>query len=135
MPQRNQKDSDLAVITYAKHLCAYVMQATQKSPKAFRFSYVAKLQNFSLEVVENLFRANEVFVVMGDTRAIAKRSEYQHAASASLKLLIYMAEMATGQGCLTMKQYEQISKQGVIVGRMIGTWIASDDKRFAGATL
>lgn len=37
------KKNELAVITMAKELAKYVMTVTQKSPKHFRFSLVAKL--------------------------------------------------------------------------------------------
>lgn len=52
--------SELAVITKAKDLCSYVMTVTDKSPKRFRFTLVAKLQNYALNIIENLYRANEV---------------------------------------------------------------------------
>ena len=51
MSENNQ--SDLIVITKAKELCAYVMTVTQKSPKHFRFTFVTRMQNLSLDVVEN----------------------------------------------------------------------------------
>ena len=52
MPQQNQ--SELMVITKAKELCAYVMTVTQKSPKHFRFTFVTRMQNLSLDVIENI---------------------------------------------------------------------------------
>ena len=60
--------SELAVITKAKDLCSYVMTVTDKSPKRFRFTLVAKLQNYALDIIENLYRANEVFVKAGDRK-------------------------------------------------------------------
>ena len=123
--------SDLAVLVQAKALCAYVMQVTQKSPKAYRFTFVSRLQNLALDVVENLFRANEVFVCPGDTEALATRLGLQHEASTSLKMLVYVTEMAMTQGCVLMKQYEQVSRQAFDVGNLIGGWINSDRKRFA----
>ena len=53
-----RKQSELTVITKAKDLCSYVMTVTQKSPKHFRFTFVTRLQNLALSVIENLFRAN-----------------------------------------------------------------------------
>ena len=53
-----RKQSELTVITKAKDLCSYVMTVTQKSPKHFRYTFVNKLQNLALSVIENLFRAN-----------------------------------------------------------------------------
>ena len=57
-----RKQSELTVITKAKDLCSYVMTVTQKSPKQFRFTFVSRLQNLALSAIENLFRANDVFV-------------------------------------------------------------------------
>ncbi|MBR2836422.1 MAG: four helix bundle protein [Coriobacteriales bacterium] len=122
--------NELSVITHAKELCSYVLTVTQKSPKHFRYTFVSRLQNLALDVVEQLFRANEVFVKRGDARAAAKRIEHQRNASTSLKLLIYMAQVAYEQGCILMKQYEQISTLGLDCRRELGAWINSDKKRF-----
>ena len=132
-PANRRPPSDLVVITRAKDLCAYVMQVTRSSPKVFRFTFVSCMQNLALDVVEKLFRANETFVAEGDTAAADRCLELQHEASVSLKMLLYVAEMAAGQGCLTMKQYEVISDKGFDVGNMIGGWINADKKRFRSA--
>ena len=58
----NNNGSELAVITKAKDLCSYVVKITQKSPKQYRFTLVTRLQNLSLDVIENLYRANDTFV-------------------------------------------------------------------------
>ena len=70
--------SELAVITKAKDLCSYVMTVTDKSPKRFRFTLVAKLQNYALDIIENLYRANEVFVKAGDREKAQQRIDFQH---------------------------------------------------------
>lgn len=57
-----RKQSELSVITKAKNLCSYVMVITQKSPKHFRYTFVTRLQNLALNVVEKLIRANDIFV-------------------------------------------------------------------------
>ena len=54
--------SELTVIVKAKDLCSYVLTVTEKSPKRFRFTLVAKLQGYALGTIENLYRANEVYV-------------------------------------------------------------------------
>lgn len=54
--------SELAVIARAKDLADYVFEATHKSPKVFRITFVSRMQDFMLDVVEQLCRANEVFV-------------------------------------------------------------------------
>lgn len=85
--------SELAVITKAKDLCSYVMTVTDKSPKRFRFTLVAKLQNYALDIIENLYRANEVFVKAGDREKAQQRIDFQHQALTELKLLGYMDDL------------------------------------------
>ena len=57
--------SELSVIVKAKDHCAYVMTVTEKSPKRFRFTLIAKPQTYALKAIENLYRANEVFTGRG----------------------------------------------------------------------
>ena len=122
--------SELSVITKAKGLCSYIMTVTEKSPKRFRFTLVSRLQNYALDVIENLIMANETFVSVGDMRAAAMRMSYQRAAMSRLKLLSYMSELAMKQGCILPMQYEQITKQVYDAENMLGAWMNSDKKRY-----
>ena len=121
--------SELAVITKAKDLCSYVMTVTDKSPKRFRFTLVAKLQNYALDIIENLYRANEVFVKAGDREKAQQRIDFQQQALTELKLLGYMAQLSMEQGCILPKQYEQITKKIHDCQNMLGAWLNSDRKR------
>ena len=121
--------SELAVITKAKDLCSYVMTVTDKSPKRFRFTLVAKLQNYALDIIENLYRANEVFVKAGDREKAQQRIDFQHQALTELKLLGYMAQLSMEQGCILPKQYEQITKKIHDCQNMLGAWLNSNRKR------
>lgn len=122
--------SELAVITKAKDLCSYVMTVTEKSPKRFRFTLTSRLQNYALDVIENLFMANETFVAAGDPRAAAMRLSYQRKAMSTLKLLSYVSELAMRQGCILPKQYELIARQIYDAENMLGAWMNSDRRRF-----
>ena len=64
-----RKQSELTVITKAKDLCSYVVTVTQKSPKQFRFTFTSRLQNLCLNSIEELYRANDVFVTKEDRAA------------------------------------------------------------------
>ena len=86
-----RKQSELTVITKAKDLCSYVMTVTQKSPKQFRFTFVPRLQNLALSAIDNLFRANDVFVSKADMYSQKERLSYQRSAMTDLKLLGYIA--------------------------------------------
>ena len=85
------------------------MTVTQKSPKQYRFSFVSRLQNLSLDVIESLYRANETFVSKGNLSAVETRLELQQRAMTDLKLLGYISLLAREQNCIFPKQYEQIS--------------------------
>ena len=40
----------------------YVMTVTDQSPRRFRFTLVSRMQNYALDVIENLYIANEIFI-------------------------------------------------------------------------
>lgn len=123
------KTSELMVITKAKDLCAYIMQVTQKSPKHFRYTFVNRLQNLSLSVIENLYRANDVYVTGKDMNKRQKRLDFQYSALTDLKLLAYISLLSMEQGCILMKQYEQIAKLSTDCMNLVSAWINSDKKR------
>jgi len=128
-----KKQSELTVITKAKDLCSYVMTITQKSPKQFRFTFVSRLQNLALSVIENLFRANDVFVSKNDVEAQKERLTYQRHALTDLKLLGYIALLAMEQGCILSKQYEVISRHIVDCQNLLGAWMNSDRRRLSSS--
>jgi hypothetical protein len=93
-----ESKSELTVIVKAKELCSYVMTITQRSPKHFRFSYVGRLQNLSLDIIEKLYRANEVYI--GDASfeiSHRERLSLQHGALTDIKILAYIAQLSMEQ--------------------------------------
>ena len=72
MPSRQ---SELTVIVRAKELASYIMTVTDKSPKRFRFTLTSKLQNYTLNIIENPYRANEVFLKKGDVQKAPKEKQ------------------------------------------------------------
>lgn len=109
------------------------MVVTDKSPKRFRFTLVSRLQNYALDVIENLFMANETFVSSGDVHSAAVRMSYQRKAMSTLKLLSYVSELAMRQGCILPKQYELIARQVYDAQNMLGAWMNSDRRRYGAA--
>ncbi len=122
--------SELTVITRAKDLCSYILTVTDKSPKRFRFTLVAKLQNYALNVIENLYCANEVPMQTADPSRLKERTDHQRKALTELRLLGYMAQLAMEQQCILPKQYEQITKKIYDCRNMLGAWMNSDRRRF-----
>lgn len=122
--------SELQVVTSAKNLCSYVLIATNKSPKTFRFTLVSRLQNLTLNIIENIYRANEIFVQSKNLQNMQKRLEFQHSALTDVKILAYISLLAREQGCILPKQYEQICKLASDCQYLLGAWIKSDKKHF-----
>lgn len=127
--RKMKTQSELSVITKAKDLCSYVMTITQRSPKHFRYTFVSRMQNLCLDIIEHLYRANMIFVSKNDPDACGKRLEFQHQTLTELKLLGYFALLAMEQKCILPKQYEQIARLSSDCQNMLGAWINSDKKR------
>ena len=123
------KKNELAVITMTKELAKYVMTVTQKSPKHFRFSLVAKLQSLSIEAVEYMYRANDFYVSKDRRDEYEKRLSCQRQAMTALRLLTFMAEIAEETGCIFFKQYENICRQAESCENKLGAWITGDRRR------
>lgn len=125
--------SELQVITFAKNLLSYVMTITQKSPKQFRFSLIGRMQGYVLDIVEELYYANDIYVTPASRAGWANRQAHQRKAMSTLKLLVYVAQVSMEQGAIQPKQYEHISKQAYNTENLLGAWIISDQKRLASA--
>ena len=121
---------ELSVITKAKELCSYVMTVTEKSPKRFRFTLVSRMQNYALDVIEDLYIANEIFVPLGRRDQAEKRQAHQQKAQTGLRLLGYIAQLAMEQQCILPNQYEQITRRVYDSRNLLGAWMVSDRKRF-----
>lgn len=126
---RNE-ESELTVITRAKELCQYILVITDKSPKKFRFTLVSRLQNYSLSVIEHLFKANQQFVD-GETgdESYGKRRSHQQDAMTELRLLAYISMIAREAQCILPKQQSHISMKIVETQRLLYAWMKSDEKR------
>ena len=125
-----KKKSELLVIVKSKELCTYVMTVTQKSPKQFRFTFTSRLQNLTLDIMDNLMRANDIFLQKGDKEAMKSRLDRQHSAMSSLRILSYFAMLSMEQKCILPKQYEIIASLSAECQGLLGGWINSDKRRF-----
>lgn len=126
-------NSELVVITKAKDLCDYILTVTDKSPKRFRFTLTSRLQNYSLDIIEYLILANEVYVSGGNQEYVKERLRLQRQAMARLKMMGYFANIAAQRQCILPKQFEQISKKIYDCQNLLGAWMNSDRKRNKGS--
>lgn len=120
--------NDLVVITIVKKLTAYTIAVTEKSPKKFRGVFVNRMQNYCLDTLENLLKANFTRMDAIDKKKI--REELQKEAIVNLKLLGYVSMVAENSGCILNKQYKQISLQLSEAINLIAAWKKSDDERW-----
>jgi len=124
--------SELYVVMKAKDLCRYIMTVTQRSPKQYRFTFTTRMQNLSLDVVQDIYLANDIFVTGPEARERARqRQSYQRGAMTKVRLLCYVAQLALEQKAILPKHYEQIAKQGSEVLALLGGWINSDQRRYS----
>ena len=98
-------------------------------PKKFRQTFTNRLQNLALDVIENIYHANDVLLTSKNLENYKKRLDYQQTANSKLKLLEYFALLAYENDCLLFRHYEQIAKQGAKCKILLANWIASDAKR------
>lgn len=122
--------NDLIVITVVKKLGAYITTVTQKSPKKFRSVFVNRMQNYCLDTLEYLLKAN--FIRLDSKENKQKREEYQNEAIIKLKLLGYISMVASISGCILKRQYKQISIQITEAINLVIAWKKSDDSRYNG---
>lgn len=120
--------NDLIVITKAKKLGAYVIMVTEKSPKKYRGVFVNRMQNYCLDTLECLIKAN--FIRMDSEQNKKHREELQRQAIIKLKLLGYISMLSESVGCILKKQYKLISQQLTETINLIVAWKKSDDTRY-----
>ena len=92
------------------------------------------MQNYGIDIVEALLRANGVRVIKVDGKAdreqLKIRQEYQQKAFTDIKVLAYLSQVAMEQHCILVKQYEQITKKLYDCQNLLGAWVKSDNKRY-----
>lgn len=121
---------ELTIITKTKKLAEYIFTITDKSPKKFRFTFVARMQNQALDIMENLLRANEIYFGSGSSSENRKRRvQYQEEAMVGIKILGYISMISREQGCILPKQFEQIALQLSECRKLLGAWMKSDRER------
>ena len=105
------------------------MTVTLKSPKHFRYSFVSRMQNLALDIIENLYRANDIFLNKSDSILISQRLNKQRDLKTDLRILGYFSMLAMEQKCILTKQYQLISEMIADCLNLLNAWVASDKKR------
>jgi len=116
------RDKQMAVFTHAKKLSEYIFVVTEKSPVKLRWSIVSRLLNTSVDVIENLYRANY-------EREEKERVEYQKRAMTSLCLLDFFAETAKTKQAINFRQMSIIAEQIQDVKKLLSGWVRATKKK------
>ena len=110
----------LIVLEKANELGEYIFLISDSAPKKYRFTFVSRMQNLMLDIIENLYKANYVNLsYMNDRQYRAGRLEYQEKARLSVDLLCYISQIARKQNCILPKHYEQILLRASEIKRLI----------------
>lgn len=130
-----RKPSELKVILEAKKICIAVMKATFNAPKQYRFSIISKIQNLSLEILEDLYISNEIFVLNASPKSLQKRIDIQRQALARLSVLSYLIKIAHQKKCITRKQAITIDDIIVKCSNLTGGWIKQEIKKILSSSV
>lgn len=96
---------------------------TEKSPKKYRYSFVTRIHNILLDIIELLYEANSI--TLGDDLRLNKQKE----AVVKFQLLDYMCDLTQKEKCLLFSQYENICKYINCCLKLLNAWIRSDISR------
>lgn len=111
------KDREMAVFTHAKKLSQYIFVITEKSPAKFRWNITSRLLNTSVEIIEDLYRAN---YERGEERVV-----WQKKAMTALNLLDFYADTANLKTVITFRQMTLIANQISEVKKLLSGWVRS----------
>lgn len=128
-----QIKTELNVIMKAKDLCQYIMVITQKCPKQFRHTFANRLQNMSMDILQDIYFANDIYIEgleeATDRELFSKRLSLQREAMAKLNMLAYIAQLALEQKAILPKQYKLIAQSSTDVIFMLAAWRKSDKEK------
>ena len=122
----------LTVIVRTQELLVYVLEATAKSPREYRFTFTNRMQNWTTDILEAVILANDVYINPQNfnLKRYELRRNYQHNALTKIKMLSFLAREAMERRVLTLAQYERISKLTKDCQFLIGGWIKSDKEQY-----
>ena len=96
---------------------------TEKSPKKFRYSFVSKMHNLLIEIIELIYEVNSIDVMDID------RLRKQENTLVKCEIFDYLCELSMREKCLLFHQYENISNYINSCMKYLNEWINSDKKR------
>ena len=134
--ESSTQGEDLTVVVRARALAGYLFTVTEKSPKRFRFTLTARMQNACLDILESLYMANDTWIDVRDAppgvvrERLRERRDHQHRVLSAARRLDCLLTLSREHGALLAKQQAFASE---LLGEVIALtrgWIKSDGKRF-----
>lgn len=128
---REKEEGKYEILLEAKKLAGYTLQITSNEkhfPKRYRFTVTNKAQELSMDIVNNLVIANEIYP---NTRAeLEARLLYQKKARAQCRALLTLVEIAAETFGVKAGTLEEWTKQTATLRGKITKWILTDKERF-----
>ena len=103
---------DLPVFVKWMDFLAWLLPATEKFPKKYRFTFTNRIDNLALDVAEDLVEARYT----KDKAMILRRANLR------LERIRILLRLAHGLRLLSHEGHEHASKNVNEVGRMLGSW-------------
>lgn len=106
--------NELTAIKKAKELSVVIFEVTEKSPKRFRFSLVTRMQNLSLDIISDLYNANDVFVesaLLADMEKTISFTKQKRNYTNAVEWLFYKNKLYDLQINKALKKDERITKR------------------------
>ncbi|GHT82932.1 hypothetical protein FACS1894125_6100 [Actinomycetota bacterium] len=123
----------LKVFTRSAELVELVFAITRTSPKSTRYDFVSTMHKLALDVLQELFKGNDIFWEPGDGQIRERELRAQHFrnARANTKILIVVSRIAKGVDpkVINSQDYMRISKLSIEVQKLLGGMLAADIRR------
>ncbi|MDT2726099.1 four helix bundle protein [Lactococcus formosensis] len=125
------KPKGFELAAQAKLLLREVLKLTSKGPKKYRFSLFQKMETLALDILQDIYEANNSYVAGTDAgRILTQRINLHVDALAKVNILGTLADVAVEYGGISKGEFANLTKLISSVGRMLGAWHKSDRLRY-----
>jgi len=118
LPQKTNRNSDLPIFVKWLDFLEWLLPVTEGFPKRVRFTFSDRINQLSLDVVEDLVEAR----YERDNRHILQRANLR------LEKLRVLLRLSNRLRYLDYKRYEFAMKAINEIGRMLGGWLRNQSK-------
>lgn len=122
--------NELKVLSKSKQLTKYTMKITNNTkryPKKVRFTITNRIQDKTINIVENILRAN--LYSLKNKKEQKMRKFRQKEILILCKELLFFVELSKENSYINSKSFKYWSKNILEIQYMVGGWINADKKR------